>query len=148
MEHRYHSRTLIKTIGQDLYSTEGPRHLMQAILHAIVGHWNLFEAGWLHCDVSIGNVLTMSPELRVSGQKFPWTKGTLCVGMIIDYDHAIKWDDIHMVTTIQKTVTWPFMSCRLVEHWMQKKPTFHHPLDDLESFLWVSLWTLAHLEPE
>lgn len=83
-ESRKHVRTLIKTEGVSLLSSKGPKELLQSVCHAILGkspsvfltsflieeplslgHWNLFKRGWLHRDVSIGNVLGLkTPEVR------------------------------------------------------------------------------------
>lgn len=38
---------------------------MLQMLNVSIGYWNVLQAGWLHRDVSIGNVLLMKyPERR------------------------------------------------------------------------------------
>ena len=44
--------------------------------------------------------------------------------------------------------TLPFMSTRLLLAWNKNKPTVHTAIDDLESFLWVLVWTCAHILKE
>lgn len=44
--------------------------------------------------------------------------------------------------------TLPFMSTRLLFAWNNNKPTVHTAVDDLESFLWVLVWTFAHILKE
>jgi hypothetical protein len=73
-----HTRTLYLTRGKPLVAAEGPQQLLAGILHAMLGdipsalqsfnkylnthsgHWNLFKAGWLHRDVSNGNVMLLT----------------------------------------------------------------------------------------
>ncbi|KAH8990484.1 hypothetical protein EDB92DRAFT_746312 [Lactarius akahatsu] len=40
--------------------------------------------------------------------------------------------------------TLPFMSIRLLDEWYLDRPTLHTVVDDLESFLWVLVWSLVH----
>jgi hypothetical protein len=65
--------------GVRLVEAKSPRILLTAVLHAIIGmaqicsvthllippqgHWNLFRKGWLHRDVSIGNVLMLTANV-------------------------------------------------------------------------------------
>jgi hypothetical protein len=80
-ESRIHTRILIATQGRPLGYAAGPKEMTLAVLHSMLGksllpspsrysthlrqgHWILFMNGWLHRDVSIGNVLLMFPEKR------------------------------------------------------------------------------------
>ncbi|KAF8486617.1 hypothetical protein F5888DRAFT_1761519, partial [Russula emetica] len=73
--------------------TPSPGELLESILHAIIGHYNLFDKGVLHRDISSGNVLRYSvPVRRPALDKFECTKNVNdCRGFLIDGDHAIKW---------------------------------------------------------
>ncbi|KAF8491081.1 hypothetical protein F5888DRAFT_1078011 [Russula emetica] len=44
--------------------TPSPGELLESILHAIIGHYNLFDKGVLHRDISSGNVLRHSVPVR------------------------------------------------------------------------------------
>ena len=78
VEDRRHMRIIIKTHGRPLTDAKGPKELVTGVLHAMlgmfrhkpsiinidhssIGHWALFDAGWLHRDISIGNVMLMQP---------------------------------------------------------------------------------------
>lgn len=83
-ELRRHMRTLFDTEGVPLSTLKAPKELLRTVCHAILGknpsaflisflteeplspgHWNLFKKGWLHRDVSIGNVMRLkTPEKR------------------------------------------------------------------------------------
>ncbi|KDQ16301.1 hypothetical protein BOTBODRAFT_157121 [Botryobasidium botryosum FD-172 SS1] len=148
MEQQEHRHSLIKTIGRDLFSTTGPRQLIKCVAHAIIGHHSLFEGGWLHRDVSICNILFIPSGLRGANSdkfycKFPWTSGMERIGMLIDHGHAIKWRDLSGEAGLQRMGTIPFMSSRLLKAWESEETVIHHPLDDLESFLWVTMWVVA-----
>ena len=58
-----------------------------------LGHYNLFDKGVLHWDISTGNILHYSePVKRPALDKFECTRNlTLCRGFLIDGDQAIKW---------------------------------------------------------
>lgn len=76
---RKHTRTEISTIGLSLSSASSPSVLVEGVLHALIGllsifshycyptynslfasrYWNLLEAGWLHCGVSVGNIMLL-----------------------------------------------------------------------------------------
>lgn len=80
---RIHKRLVFKTLGRPLLTARSPKELLRVVTHAIlgnifiycvrcikaylfiIGHYNMFQHGWLHCDVSVGNVLIMDPpEVR------------------------------------------------------------------------------------
>jgi Fungal protein kinase len=80
-ESRIHKRIIIATHGRPLNHAAGPRQMTLGVLHAMLGkrhllrsissihccqgHWILLMEGWLHRDVSIGNVLLLlQPEPR------------------------------------------------------------------------------------
>ncbi|KAF8491035.1 hypothetical protein F5888DRAFT_1077830 [Russula emetica] len=44
--------------------TPSPGELLESILHAIIGHYNLFDKGILHRDISSGNILRNSVPVR------------------------------------------------------------------------------------
>ncbi|KAF8498071.1 hypothetical protein F5888DRAFT_1571100, partial [Russula emetica] len=99
------------------------------------GHYNLFDKGILHRDISSGNVLRYSvPVRRPALDKFECTKNVNhCLGFLIDGDHAIKWREFSGSQSISGTM--PFMSVRLLGTWQGDDATIHTALDDLESFL-------------
>ncbi|KAG8771132.1 hypothetical protein FRC12_003826 [Ceratobasidium sp. 428] len=56
---RIYCRLLMSTVGSPLCSAESPRQLLQAVLDAILGYWELVNKGLLHRDISDGNVLML-----------------------------------------------------------------------------------------
>ncbi|KZT39927.1 hypothetical protein SISSUDRAFT_563802 [Sistotremastrum suecicum HHB10207 ss-3] len=55
-----HSRLLMEGQGEHLLKfRDNPRIVLSAIHDAILGHWSLFQAGYLHDDVSYGNILVL-----------------------------------------------------------------------------------------
>ncbi|KAF8487917.1 hypothetical protein F5888DRAFT_1409101 [Russula emetica] len=71
--------------------TPSPGELLETILHAIIGHYNLFDKGILHRDISSGNILRYSkPVWRPALDKFGCTRNVnYCRGFLIDGDHVI-----------------------------------------------------------
>ncbi|GJJ08913.1 hypothetical protein Clacol_003133 [Clathrus columnatus] len=154
-EERVHVRLFISTQGVPLEHARGPRQLLQAILHAMIGYSVIFKRRWLHRDVSIGNVLLMKTakkRKRIRGCACRYifedilTKDILekyfekCVGFITDGDLAVNWDIPDREHAKQRSGTPPFMSCRLLRS--MNREVFHSAIDDLESFVWVLFWAI------
>lgn len=148
VEHRIHMRIIIKTHGRPLTDAKGPRELVLGVLHAMLGHWVLFTAGWLHRDASIGNVMLMlQPEVRERVTDFSLPPDTIqeCLGFITDGDLAIKWDDPDRLVANRRSGTPPFMSTYLLRSLTRNIQTCHTAVDDLESFVWVLLWAILDI---
>ncbi|KIJ34210.1 hypothetical protein M422DRAFT_138163, partial [Sphaerobolus stellatus SS14] len=148
VEIRVQSRVFISTQGKPLTSAKGPKQLLQGVLHAMLGHWVLFKAGWLHRDVNIGNVLLMmEPEARKSIEKFELGEYYFneCNGFIIDGDLAVRWNDITHEDAQRRSGTPPFMSINLINSLVRGGEIYHTPIDDLESFVWVLLWAMFNI---
>jgi hypothetical protein len=98
----------------------------------LAGHWVLFEAGWLHRDVSSSNVMAIEAEERPGVQeyvpigRFNLTESlsyrrsfavsreiTQCTGMIVDGDLAIEWNNERRSRADHRSVRFAF--CCLVE---------------------------------
>jgi hypothetical protein len=85
-EKRVQTRHLYKSIGRDLLSASSPRELLEGILHAMIGvlphsthvghinddrqgYLNYYEKGYMHRDISIGNVMLMERLTRPAFQQ-------------------------------------------------------------------------------
>ncbi|KAH9049709.1 hypothetical protein EDB84DRAFT_1452713 [Lactarius hengduanensis] len=68
-----------------------------------------------------------------------------CRGFLTDWDHSIEWRKVPPTPTMDRSGTLPFMSMRLVQAWSRNQPALHTAVDDLESFLWVLVWSLVHI---
>ncbi|PBK92607.1 hypothetical protein ARMGADRAFT_870998, partial [Armillaria gallica] len=104
----------------------------------------LFLAGYLHRDISIGNVLRRrEPQNRIN--RFAFMNNVLdsCSGFLIDSDTAIKWRSCKYAQSAHRRFygTRQFTSRRLLFMWeYSKEPVVHTIFDDLESFAWLGLW--------
>ncbi|KAL0960175.1 hypothetical protein HGRIS_011809 [Hohenbuehelia grisea] len=145
-EIRHHRHLVIKTMGRALRASLGPRKLLRAIQHAVIGHCALFtEGGYLHGDVSPGNIIVI-PEPVVG--KIPDALSSVvqsheCIAVLIDGDVAKQWRGVEK-TPHPHTGTLPFISTSLANKRRERMPEFHTPIDDLESFIWVLLYELVH----
>ncbi|KZT39939.1 hypothetical protein SISSUDRAFT_1127661 [Sistotremastrum suecicum HHB10207 ss-3] len=143
-----HSRLLSTVRGEHLLKfRNSPRVVLTAIHDAILGHWSLFQAGYLHDDVSYGNVLVLPSPVPAAHyrnySKLPVTPLLdQCTAILIDFDTAIPIAELRegrqLLRPKTKKGTAVYMSTRIMEgserfgSWVQ---------DDLESFLWVLLVT-------
>jgi hypothetical protein len=80
-EERVRTRHLFRTIGRDLLDASSPHELLEGVLHAMIGlypcpaivrsyrshddqgYLNYFEQGYMHRDVSVGNVMLLQERL-------------------------------------------------------------------------------------
>ncbi|KAH9066492.1 hypothetical protein EDB87DRAFT_1554119 [Lactarius vividus] len=118
----------------------------------IAGHYNLFLGGVLHRDVSNGNILRLqepierphsrSTSLPVLGNDVNLTS---CRGFLADLDHSIEWHKVPSGSSRDRSGTLPFIALRLVDAWYGNAPALHTAADDLESFMWVLVWSLVHI---
>ncbi|KAH8992117.1 hypothetical protein EDB92DRAFT_1859853 [Lactarius akahatsu] len=128
-----------------------PAGLVEIILHSMIGHYNLFLGGVLHRDVSSGNILrSQEPVSRSSGLSIGLldlreVDVTSCRGFLVDGDHAVEWRKDAITPSLERSGTLPFMSTRLLQEWRLNKPVLHTAIDDLESFLWVLIWSLVRI---
>ncbi|KAG8779117.1 hypothetical protein FRC12_024629 [Ceratobasidium sp. 428] len=63
---RIYSFLLVSTIGESLHTAESPRRLLEGVLDAILGYWSLVNRGFLHRDISDGNVLLVNVKQEYS----------------------------------------------------------------------------------
>lgn len=114
-------------VGRPLHTFQSCLELLQVFRDAIKCHRSLYrDGGILHQDVSHGNVIILD------GQEQGKPKGIL-----IDLDSAIDFDDEREETeTGSVTGTRPFMAIGVLK---SERHTYRH---DLESFLYVFLWTI------
>ncbi|KAH9029964.1 hypothetical protein EDB85DRAFT_1866873, partial [Lactarius pseudohatsudake] len=70
---------------------------------------------------------------------------TSCRGLLVDLDHAIEWRKVPPTPSRDRSGTLPFIALRLVNAWSRNIPALHTAADDLESFMWVLVWSLVHI---
>ncbi|KAI5115958.1 hypothetical protein M0805_002677 [Coniferiporia weirii] len=115
-----HYRLVLGVVGRELTSFKSSREMLTAIMDAIEAHGKAYEAGILHRDISIGNIM-----ITHDGR-----------GMLIDWDLAKPVDEDGGIR-YGRTGTWQFMSAAL----LQNPRTKHHTYsDDLESFLHLATY--------
>jgi hypothetical protein len=128
----------------------------QSQSHAL--HWTGASSLFAHFSLNIDLFCRIACTRNVN----------LCRGFLIDGDHAIEWrnfpkaqvisvshwnwfvslNDPHLLHFSQGTI--PFMSIRLLSAWKKQAnrhdwPIFHTAIDDLESYLWLLIWVIAHI---
>lgn len=112
-------------VGRPLYTFQSLLELLQVFRDAIKCHRSLYyDAKILHQDVSPGNIIIMDGQDEGNPQ-----------GVLIDLDSAIELAE-GTETEPDITGTRPFMAIGVLK---SEPHTYRH---DLESFLYVLLWTI------
>ncbi|KZS97260.1 hypothetical protein SISNIDRAFT_463189 [Sistotremastrum niveocremeum HHB9708] len=145
-EVRFHTQTIMETVGLPIEDAPSPRALFRAVAHSMIGHFNIFDEGWLQRDVSIGNIMLLeTPEERAIvtalGEDIAERTAQLCEGMLIDADHVIRWWGKTGIRSEHRSGTLPYLSLRLLDvwTWSDNNKVPHSVMDDLESCVWVIL---------
>ncbi|KAA1137639.1 hypothetical protein PGTUg99_016914 [Puccinia graminis f. sp. tritici] len=125
---RVHRRLILKDVGQPIWTADSPAALLEALEGCIKGHQALLDAGLLHRDISINNLMINNQTNDPDRKSF-----------LIDLDVAIAYPIANREDSYARTGTKVFMSVSLLE---QENP--HDFVDDLESFFWVLIWICIH----
>ncbi|KAG6132527.1 hypothetical protein E4U38_003307 [Claviceps purpurea] len=126
LRNRVHRRVIVQDYGRPIYKASSRQALLACLEGCIKGHQSLYEAGILHRDISISNLM-INEETNESWPHF-----------LIDLDHAIEIDRHDASNERNKTGTRAFMAIGLLQG---EKHSFLH---DLESFFWVLFWICIH----
>ncbi|KAI4123443.1 MAG: hypothetical protein LQ341_007200, partial [Variospora aurantia] len=141
IHNRVHRLIITRDPGKPIWQASSPGALLTGLVGAIkgealimsiesianftLGHESSLNAGILHRDVSIGNIMLTEDEND---------------GFLIDFDLAIKTASIEACGAPGKTGTKVFMAIGALSG---DRHTFRH---DLESFWWVLFWLCKHLD--
>ncbi|KAL8764940.1 MAG: hypothetical protein Q9209_007804 [Squamulea sp. 1 TL-2023] len=120
---RVRRRVVTRDPGRPIYEASSRVAVINGFLGAIFGHESLLNAGILHRDVSIGNIILTENEDN---------------GFLIDLDLAIKTSENQASGAPSKTGTKIFMAIGA----LYGEP--HSFMHDLESFFWVLFWICIH----
>ncbi|POW14547.1 hypothetical protein PSHT_07357 [Puccinia striiformis] len=125
---RVHRRLVLKDVGQPIWTVDSPVRLLEALEDCIKGHQALFNAGILHRDISVNNLMIDNQTEDPDRKSF-----------LIDLDMAVPYPMTNEEDSDARIGTKECMSIGLL-----MKTNSHTHLDDLESFFWVLIWTCVH----
>ncbi|KAJ6466978.1 hypothetical protein C8R45DRAFT_838996 [Mycena sanguinolenta] len=161
---------LCSLIGSSLAESEDPVSLFRSVLHGMLGWLAMFQAGFLHRDVSIGNLLRLATAEEMtaaldrlslndptSASEPPfdykaqakrverWQRelgvGSNALGFMIDGDCAVRWHKFADPRNASRSGTYEFISRNLrLAKENPSKKYLHSPVDDLHSFYFVAQW--------
>ncbi|KAJ2912023.1 hypothetical protein MD484_g8389, partial [Candolleomyces efflorescens] len=123
-----HHRLLEEFIPTLLEDFKTPKGFLQALFDAFLAHKGAYALGFLHRDVSDGNIM-----IDENGR-----------GVLIDWELAIRVRDNRGASIENKSGqhdrvgTWKFISFNLLQQKELRKP--HGVPDDQQSFLWIALY--------
>lgn len=124
---RVRRRVILRDYGKPIFKASSRIALLSALEMCIEGHRSLHEAGFLHRDVSINNLLINEDEKNPSQEAF-----------LVDLDLAVREPREGASGAKGKTGTRAFMAIGAL---LGDQHSFMH---DLESFFWVLFWICIH----
>ncbi|WVN88935.1 uncharacterized protein L203_106461 [Cryptococcus depauperatus CBS 7841] len=125
LSNRVHRRVILCDYGKPIYEASSRVALLAAMERCIAGHESLLQAGFLHRDISINNLMIDEDNDNA---------------FLIDLDLAIKVLRIGASGAKGKTGTKVFMAIGVLQG---DEHSFMH---DLESFFWVLFWICIHYD--
>ncbi|WVO13559.1 hypothetical protein L204_101180 [Cryptococcus depauperatus] len=125
LSNRVHRRVILCDYGKPIYKASSRVALLAAMERCIAGHESLLQAGFLHRDISINNLMIDEDNDNA---------------FLIDLDLAIKVSRIGASGAKGMTGTRAFMAIGV--H-LGHEHSFMH---DLESFFWVLFWICIHYD--
>lgn len=130
IEVRHHYRLVLKPFGIHVEHFASKKELLSVLKDCIEAHEKLvYERHVLHSDISDNNVM-----IRAKGEENGLRKG-----LLIDLDYASLIGQKRNRTAIaHRTGTLPFMAWEILKYGDEIP---HEPRHDLESFLYVLIWT-------
>ncbi|EIW75617.1 hypothetical protein CONPUDRAFT_85351 [Coniophora puteana RWD-64-598 SS2] len=137
----------LEPVGEPLDTASGPHALLEAVVHAMLGHYTLFRAGVLHRDVSPENIHILKKKtMRTPVTDLLIARDVLeCAGILSDSNSkSIDWrrtKKSHNFRLVHPT----YASDLVLEYHEGTSRTPHTALDDLESFVWTLLGALLHI---
>ncbi|KAI1659446.1 hypothetical protein F4813DRAFT_401524 [Daldinia decipiens] len=130
LPNRIHRRVIVRDYGQPIYKASSRVALLAALEGCIKGHESLRNAGILHRDISINNLMINEDN----NDSNPWSS------FLIDLDLAIREERESASGAKEKTGTRAFMAINVL---LGEQHSFMH---DLESFFWVLFWICIHYD--
>nr|ODN94898.1 hypothetical protein L204_04238 [Cryptococcus depauperatus CBS 7855] len=125
LSNRVHRRVILCDYGKPIYKATSRVALLAAMERCIAGHESLLQAGFLHRDISINNLMIDEDNDNA---------------FLIDLDHAIRVPRISASGAEGKIGTRAFMA---IGAHLGDEHSFMH---DLESFFWVLFWICTHYD--
>ncbi|KAF7315811.1 hypothetical protein MIND_00097200 [Mycena indigotica] len=151
-QERLHQRTLTSDVGQHLDELKSMQHVILALRDAVRGHKVACDAGVIHRDVSIGNILKRLEPL-LAGFLHDFDVSCLTEqGLAMAKKLFPKLEHGDMDKNLKElTGTYPFLAIDLLEARRNHLPIQHKSKHDLESFFWILIWIVFrhtnHSEP-
>ena len=127
LSNRIHRRVILRDHGKLIYNASSRVALLAAMERCIQGHESLYNAGFLHRDISINNLMINEDEENPSWAAF-----------LIDLDLAIRDQRGAASGAKGRTGTRAFMAIGAL------LGQYHSFMHDLESFFWVLFWICIH----
>ncbi|KAH9932697.1 uncharacterized protein BXZ73DRAFT_26216, partial [Epithele typhae] len=136
LRQRRHYRLVSGTVGRPFSTVRGTKELLNAGLDVLTAMRDALEKdSRLHRDISPGNIVLVK-EADADVRK----------GYLIDWELSCGLTDEGDAEVTGRVGTWRFMSVRLL-NWIAHNERKHRFQDDMESLLWVMLYSALMWQP-
>ncbi|KZS93728.1 hypothetical protein SISNIDRAFT_485341 [Sistotremastrum niveocremeum HHB9708] len=154
---RVHSRLVVKQRGYHLIQfRESPLVVLIAIHDAVLGHWSLYKAGYVHRDVSYGNILVLPFAIAATKyqnhERLPVPAlSNQCTAILNDFDNTVLSSELNATMDAGQRPKEKGTIAYMSAHLLRTKSRINQSvrslvLDDLESFLWVLIVTATSVD--
>ncbi|KAF9230900.1 hypothetical protein BU15DRAFT_83049 [Melanogaster broomeanus] len=146
VHHKIHFRAVFAELGEPIHTLKKLDEVLETLEHALKGLEYMHRAGWVHRDISSGNVLRCNHQSKIADLEY--AKSLTASGE----SHDVR------------TGTTDFMACEVEGHrylFFKRRPTVvisakyapvppedqpfrFNPLHDLESWWWILTWVLHY----
>ncbi|PIL22388.1 hypothetical protein GSI_15076 [Ganoderma sinense ZZ0214-1] len=138
-----HYRLVVAEVGKPLSEFENAFQLVWALFCCITAHEQACAAGYIHRDISAGNILLYKDENgEWSGLLNDWELSKECVDWELSKE-CVDWKTQGGGRQLDRTGTWQFMSV----HALLKNTKLIEIPDDLESFFHVLVYFAVRFLP-
>ncbi|EAU81338.1 other/FunK1 protein kinase [Coprinopsis cinerea okayama7 len=132
-----HYRLVVKEVGLPITEFKNGREMLTIILHGVAAHGYAHKKGYMHRDISVGNILIFVradvEEGRLKEERH---------GLLTDWELAEKLTD-QGPRHLERTGTWQFLAIDILDNPSKPVEVWH----EMESWFHLTLWLAVQYLP-
>ncbi|EAU81211.2 other/FunK1 protein kinase [Coprinopsis cinerea okayama7 len=137
MRTHQHYRLVVKEVGLPISNFRNGREMVTLISHGVAAHGYGYKKGYMHRDISAGNLLIFVRQDVVNGQLKEERHG-----LLTDWELAKKLTD-KGPRQLERTGTWQFLAVDILNNPSKPVEVWH----EMESWFHLTLWLAVQYLP-